>query len=855
MSDQIRFDGKVAIVTGAGGGLGRSHALALAARGAKVVVNDLGGSAHGEGKSASAADRVVQEIRDAGGDACASYDSVEDGAKIVQCALDSFGRIDIVVNNAGILRDVSFHKMTDADWDLVYRVHVKGSFAVTHAAWPHLRDQSYGRIVMTASAAGIYGNFGQANYAMAKLGLVGFANTLAVEGKKKNVLVNTIAPIAGSRLTETVLPKEVTDALRPEYVSPLVVWLCHDSCEETGGLFEVGGGFFGKLRWERAVGKLYRIGREVRPEDLRAHWSAIAGFEKSTHPVAINESMQPIMENLQRGPSKGGSALIDVDEALGYEYPESKSSYNEKDLALYALGVGATAQNPLDDRELALVYEMSGSGFRALPTFGVIPALDVIIERAKRGESAPGLHYGFDRVLHGEHYLELSRPLPPHASLTHKARIKEIYDKGKNALVITEIETFDEDGDRLALNQLTAFVRGAGGWGGDRGPSAEVNVPPDRAPDRVIEEKIPENQALLYRLTGDVNPLHADPSFAKAFGFDRPILHGLCSFGYAARHVLSAYAKDGDVRFFKSIKVRFAKNVFPGETLVTEMWKENDQRIVFRARIKERPEEIAISHAAIELFEQIPKKAAKKAEAKAETKTEKASESGAIFGAIAAYVEKHPELAAKVQTVFLFKLSAPESAWTIDLKSAPGSVVQGEAGKADCTLEISEQDFLDMSSGKADAQKLYFGGKLKISGNVMASQKLSFLKDVDRSARATVQKGAESAPKAARAPVAEKLFAALAGRKDVIAALGGDKIGFRIQNPDASFVVDPREGSARAGDVQGASATLTLADEDLEALVKKTISAQNLFQRGKLRIDGDVKAARNLDALARLATE
>ena len=240
MTQELRFDGRVAIVTGAGNGLGRSHALLLASRGAKVVVNDLGGGIRGEGQSQSAADRVVEEITAAGGQAVADYNSVENGDQIVQRAIDAFGRIDIVVNNAGILRDVSFAKMTADDWDLVYRVHVLGAFRVTHAAWPHLREQKYGRVVMTASAAGIYGNFGQANYSMAKLGLVGLSNTLAVEGRKANVHVNTIAPIAGSRLTETVLPKELIDALRPEYVSPLLAWLCHESCEETGGLYEVG---------------------------------------------------------------------------------------------------------------------------------------------------------------------------------------------------------------------------------------------------------------------------------------------------------------------------------------------------------------------------------------------------------------------------------------------------------------------------------------------------------------------------------------------------------------------------------------------------------------------------------------
>src|SRR3954470_22035221 len=301
MSNELRFDGKVALVTGAGNGLGRAHALLLASRGAKVVVNDLGGTATGGGKSSAAADKVVEEIKAGGGEAVANYDSVEDGGQIVKCALDSFKRIDIVVNNAGILRDTTFHKMTQDDWDLIYRVHVLGAFRVTHAAWPHLRDQGYGRIIMTASAAGIYGNFGQANYGMAKLGLLGLSNTLALEGKKKNVLVNTIAPIAGSRLTETVLPKEIVDALKPEFVSPLVAYLCHEGSKETGGLFEVGGGFVGKLRWERAEGRMYRLGARVTPEGLKNDWDAIAGFAKTTHPADVTQSMGPIMQNVSAG--------------------------------------------------------------------------------------------------------------------------------------------------------------------------------------------------------------------------------------------------------------------------------------------------------------------------------------------------------------------------------------------------------------------------------------------------------------------------------------------------------------------------------------------------------------------------
>ncbi len=731
----LRFDNRVAIVTGAGNGLGRSHALLLAAHGAKVVVNDLGGGHTGGGKSSAAADKVVEEIKAAGGQAVANYDSVEDGAKIVQCALDTFQRVDIVVNNAGILRDTSFQKMSDQDWDLIYRVHVLGSFRVSQAAWHHMREAGYGRIIMTASAAGIYGNFGQANYSMAKLGLHGLAQTLAIEGKKRGVHVNTIAPIAGSRMTETILPPDLVAALKPEFVSPLVAWLCHESCEENGSLFEVGGGYIGKLRWERTQGALFRLSRPMTPEAVQTRWSTIVDFDKATHPTNVTESMQPILGNLGTAKGKGGNEFIDVDEALGYEMPPVTSTFDERDLSLYALGIGA-ASNPLDTKELSFVYEMSGEGFKMLPTFAVAPALKAIFDLAKEGKQAPGLHYGFDRVLHGEQYTEIRAPWPTHGKLTHKIKIKDIFDKGKGALVVSAITTTDESGAELAYNEVTSFVRGAGGWGGERGPSADVNVPPTRAPDAVVEEKTSPNQALLYRLSGDWNPLHADPSFAKNFGFERPILHGLCTYGFAARHVISKFAPGGDPRFFKSIKVRFANSVIPGETLVTEMWRESDTRIVFQTKIKERGE-IAISNAAVELYKEIPKKAEKAAPARAAAPAGGAAPltpdqftSADVFAGIEDHVTRHPELATKIGKVFVFKLTSPESAWTIDVKNGGGSVTPG-AGAGDCTLELTNADFMAMTSGKADAMKLYMGGKLKISGDVMASQKLSFLQKVD----------------------------------------------------------------------------------------------------------------------------
>ncbi len=300
MSDAIRFQDQVVIVTGAGGGLGRAHALLFAEHGAKVVVNDLGGSTHGEGANASAADKVVEEIRAAGGTAVANHDSVTDGEKIVQCALDNFGRIDVVVNNAGILRDKTFHKMEDADWDLVYKVHVEGAYKVTRAAWPHMREQGYGRVIFTASTSGIYGNFGQSNYGMAKLGLYGLTRTLALEGRKNNILVNAIAPTGGTRMTEGLIPPQVFEQLKPELVSPLVVYLASNACEETSGLFEVGGGWMGKVRWERSLGAGFDPREGFSPEDVAANFAQICDFEGAAHPKDNIEAMKEMMANLQK---------------------------------------------------------------------------------------------------------------------------------------------------------------------------------------------------------------------------------------------------------------------------------------------------------------------------------------------------------------------------------------------------------------------------------------------------------------------------------------------------------------------------------------------------------------------------
>ncbi|MFN8228519.1 MAG: SDR family oxidoreductase [Mycobacterium sp.] len=267
---------RVVIVTGAGGGLGREYALTLAKEGACVVVNDLGGARDGTGAGHNMADHVVAEIKEAGGRAVANYDSVAETAgaeNIVKTALDEFGKVDGVVSNAGILRDGTFHKMTPESWDAVLKVHLYGGFNVIRAAWPHFREQSFGRVVVATSTSGLFGNFGQANYGAAKLGLVGLINTLAQEGAKYNIKANALAPIAATRMTEDILPPEVLKNLTPEFVAPVMAYLCTEEVPDTGSVFIVGGGKVQRTALFQNEGVTFTAPPSV--DDVADRWSEI----------------------------------------------------------------------------------------------------------------------------------------------------------------------------------------------------------------------------------------------------------------------------------------------------------------------------------------------------------------------------------------------------------------------------------------------------------------------------------------------------------------------------------------------------------------------------------------------------
>ncbi|XP_068975911.1 peroxisomal multifunctional enzyme type 2 [Bombus flavifrons] len=715
--EELRFVDRVVIVTGAGAGLGRAYALLFASRGASVVVNDLGGSRHGDGKSTKSADSVVNEIRKNGGKAVANYDSVLDGAKIVKTAIDAFGRIDVVVNNAGILRDRSFAKMSEADWDLVQSVHLKGAFKVTQAAWPYFVKQNYGRVIMTASNSGLYGNFGQANYSAAKMGLIGLSNTLAIEGRKRNIHTNVIIPTAGSRLTEDILPPEFFEQLKPELIAPVVVWLCHEKCMENGSIIESALGWAGKCHVIRSSGSTLRqdLSSNVTPEDVEKKWSAVTDMSAAKHFDSLEEVTGQFMVAVDT--MKSGNSENSGSEDSGV----LRHTYNYRDIILYALGVGASVKIPADFRYL---YE-NDSNFAVFPTFyttfDAMSATDIsILEK-----SLPNVELNPMKLLHGEQYIEIHKELPTEATVETRLKVVDVLDKGKGAVFVLQNETFDtSNGDKLSTGQMILFIAGAGGFQGKRSSSKIIPTidAPDRKPDASVTQQTSHDQAALYRLSGDKNSLHIDLNVSMMAGFKQPILHGLCSLGFSVRHVLQTYA-NGDQNLFKAVKTRFVKPVVPGQTLQTNMWQEGN-RIHFQTSTVEENLPV-LTGGYVDLKRTVSMQPIMNHLSGSES-----LESDVLFKMMDEYAKANPEQVKKINGIFLYHIlvkGKPQATWTLDMKK--GEVYRGnpKSGKPDATLTLEDADMMQIALGKLTPQMAFMRRKIKITGNIMLTQKLTSL--------------------------------------------------------------------------------------------------------------------------------
>ncbi|KAH0547031.1 peroxisomal multifunctional enzyme type 2 isoform X1 [Cotesia glomerata] len=595
---KLRFDERVVVVTGAGAGLGKAYALLFASKGAKVVVNDLGSSRHGDGAS-RVADTVVSEIKSQGGQAVANYDNVLDGDKIIKTAIDNFGRIDVLVNNAGILRDKSFARMSEDDWDIIQNVHVKGAMRATKAAWPYFKQQKYGKIIFTSSNSGLYGNFGQANYSSAKMALVGLANTLAIEGQSSGINTNVIVPTAGSRLTEDIVPPDFYNQLKPELIAPVVAWLCHEDCTENGSIIESALGWAGKCHLIRSNGSILRksLQDSLTPETVRDNWSQVTDMSTAKRCESIAEAtgeLMNVIEQLSSSKTSDSSSSRSFDPKYTIKY-----TYDVKDAILYALGVGATTKNRDDFQYL---YE-NHENFSVVPSYFVIFGPLGALGSDMLATALPNLgEINIAGILHGEQYLKVLKKIPTEANVETRFRIQETLDKEKMAVILIEHETVDvKSGEKLAVGQMAGVIKGAGGFGGPRNSDHEVPLidAPKRNPDVSVTQQTCVDQAAIYRLaSGDMNPLHIDASISMMGGFERPILHGLCSLGFATRHILQTFAR-GDTELFDCIKARFVKPVIPGQTLRTDMWREG-KRIHFQTIVVENNSPV-ISGAYIDL--------------------------------------------------------------------------------------------------------------------------------------------------------------------------------------------------------------------------------------------------------------
>jgi len=535
------LDGKVVLVTGAGGGIGRCHALACARLGARVVVNDLGGAVDGTGSSGGMADRVTAEIEALGEEAMSNCASVTDYVaceEMVAAALERWGRIDVVVNNAGILRDKTFAKMSPQEWDIVVEAHLTGTRNVTRAALDALKANG-GSIVNTTSYSGMIGNFGQSNYGAAKAGIYGFSRVLALELRKYGVRVNCVAPVAKTRMTENI--DVVAADWGPEQISPIVTFLASDlSKDVTGQVFGVQG--------QRI--HLY----EVKTND---------GVEKAGTDLWTPEEIAASFGEITAWSSENGKAPLSSDSGdkpmpIGKEYQVGDWPVQLAEIHGYA--AATNDDNP--------AYE--GDDVVAPPMYHVKPFIGLMQELA----GDPELEIDHLRLVHGEHAMRFHRPIRPGDAIALRGTLKSVDVKSSGTLFAYGL--FGYVGGELALEGRTSyFIRGEKKPGQKRAPRPPAPALP--APDWTCAQPVTEDQAIRYAAaSGDGNPIHTNPDVAKAAGLPGCILHGLCSMAFATRDIVDQYC-GGDPNRLASVSVRFARPVFPGETLTLKVWQDGDQ--------------------------------------------------------------------------------------------------------------------------------------------------------------------------------------------------------------------------------------------------------------------------------------
>nr|AAA62847.1 hydratase-dehydrogenase-epimerase [Candida tropicalis] len=582
----VSLKDKVVLITGAGAGLGKEYAKWFAKYGAKVVVNDF--------KDAT---KTVDEIKAAGGEAWPDqHDVAKDSEAIIKNVIDKYGTIDILVNNAGILRDRSFAKMSKQEWDSVQQVHLIGTFNLSRLAWPYFVEKQFGRIINITSTSGIYGNFGQANYSSSKAGILGLSKTMAIEGAKNNIKVNIVAPHAETAMTLTIFREQDKNLYHADQVAPLLVYLGTDDVPVTGETSEIGGGWIGNTRWQRAKGAVSHD-EHTTVEFIKEHLNEITDFTTDTeNPKSTTESSMAILSAVG-GDDDDDDEDEEEDEGDEEEDEEDEEEddpvwrFDDRDVILYNIALGATT------KQLKYVYE-NDSDFQVIPTFGHL----ITFNSGKSQNSFAKLLRNFNPMLllHGEHYLKVHSWPPP-----TEGEIKTTFEpiattpKGTNVVIVHGSKSVDnKSGELIYSNEATYFIRNCQADNkvyADR-PAFATNqfLAPKRAPDYQVDVPVSEDLAALYRLSGDRNPLHIDPNFAKGAKFPKPILHGMCTYGLSAKALIDKFG------MFNEIKARFTGIVFPGETLRVLAWKESDDTIVFQTHVVDRGT-IAINNAAIKL--------------------------------------------------------------------------------------------------------------------------------------------------------------------------------------------------------------------------------------------------------------